>query len=191
MSVISSRIPIRNATVPFVYGVEWGIEQLHQGLQQSYAAASSPEDFSSRFAAFYDQILLSVPAGVIKQQPALNASRRVESQVTRVPKAPFWALVLLDLLYAVLGVVLTVTALLAMFRGRGVRDAQARLSLAAVVAESFESPALADDAREVYELFAERRGLATRRVALTRREDGGRRYRQVVEKGEDGQGFLR
>ena len=60
------------------------------------------------------------------------------------------------------------------------RDAQARLSMAAVVAESFESPGLGDDARCVDDLFAERRGRMTRRVALGKGQSGGRKYRLVI-----------
>ena len=56
-------------------------------------------------------------------------------------------------------------------KGDGVCDAQARLSVGALVAESFESPVLEEDARNVGELFAERRGLGenTRRIALGKR----------------------
>lgn len=75
-----------------------------------------------------------------------------------------------------------VAALIAVRRGRSVRDAQARLSTLAVVAESFESPAWGDDARDVDMLFAERRGESTRRIALVRRAGGkGRRYKQIVD----------
>ena len=80
----------------------------------------------------------------------------------------------------------------------------ARLSVGAVVAESFESPVLGEDARDVAELFAERRGLgkSARRIALGKRgirqgakpalpgdPVGGRGYTQVVwatRKGEGG-----
>lgn len=58
-----------------------------------------------------------------------------------------------------------------------------RIILSVIVSES---PALEDDATEMDELFAERRGLATRRVALSKREGAGRRYRLVVD--EKGRG---
>ncbi|KAL9123749.1 MAG: hypothetical protein Q9217_006851 [Psora testacea] len=193
MKIMSADIPRTNASIPFSVAAtaQWGYDQLHLGIQQSFAAAKSPEDLAARFATFYDQILVSIPAGVMLPLPPLNAARRVKTQVTRVPQAPFWALILLNLLYATIGIILTVIALMVTMRGRGVRDAQARLSLAAVVAESFESPALGDDATEVDELYAERRGLATRRVALSRREDGGRRYRLIVEKRGESEGLLK
>lgn len=170
---------------------EWGYDQLHAGLQQSFAAAESSEDLAARFATFYDQTLVSIPAGVLLPLPVVNASRRVETPVTRVPIAPFFAVILLDLLYAAAGIVLTLSALAAAARGLGARDVQARLSLAGVMAEGFENARLGDDAVDVEELYAERRGLGTMRVAFDRRDGGGRCYRLVGEKeGEDERRFL-
>ena len=161
----------------------WSYQQLHAGLVNCFAAADSSADFAARFAAIYDQTLLSIPAGVMQSRPPLNVSRRVTTQVTRVPRAPFVSLVLLNLLYAIVGIVLTASAVMAVASGRGVRDAQVRLSLAAIVAERFENPALGDDAREVDELYAERRGLATKKVTMKRRDGGARRYGLVVDQG--------
>lgn len=159
----------------------WSYQQLHAGVVNSFAAADSSADFAARFAAIYDQTLLSIPAGVLLLRPPLNVSRRVMTQVSRVPRAPFVTLVLLNLLFVFVSIVLTAIAVMAVAKGRGVRDAQARLSLAAVVAECFENPALGDDARAVDELYAERRGLATRKVTLKRRDGGARRYGLVVD----------
>ena len=117
-------------------------------------------------------------------------------------KAPFVCLLLLNLLYAGVGIVLTATALAAVGfggprvgkggigggGGGGVRDAQARLSIAAIVAESFEAPDLGEDAKSVDDLFAERRGRVTKRVALVTAQGGGRRFRQVTVSGEKGEG---
>ena len=62
---------------------------------------------------------------------------------------------------------------------------QARLTLTAVVAEGFENARLGDDAVNVEGLYAERRGLVTKRVAFVRRDGGGRCYRKVDEKDEE------
>ena len=117
--------------------------------------------------------------------PFLNAFRRVETSVTRVPKAPLFAVLLLDLLYAAIGIALTLGALAASARGHGARDVQARLILTAVVAEGFENASLGDDVVDVEGLFAERRGLVTKRVAFRRKDGGGRCYRMVDEKYEE------
>ena len=66
-----------------------------------------------------------------------------------------------------------------------------RLTLAAVVAECFEDPELGCDAQQVDELYAERRGLPTTRVALSRGDNGGRLHGRIVEKeGDDDHGLL-
>ena len=191
--ILSASQPIPNASIPFINGITggWGDEQLHQGLQQSFARAKSPEDLASLFATVYDQTLVAVPAGVLNALPAISAAERVQTQVARVPKAPFVCLFLLNLLYAGIGAILTATALVAVgsktgWHGIGVRDAQARLSVAAIVAESFEAPSLGEDARSVDDLFAERRGRITRRVALGTAHGGGRRFRQVIVAEETG-----
>ena len=188
MAVTSSKPPRKNASIPFITGItaQWGYDHLRQGLQVSFAGAKSSEDFAARFANVYDQTVIAIPAGVMLSFPATNVTRRIETLVTRVPRAPFLVLVLLNLLYPATGVTLTIIALFALIRGRGVRDAQARLSVAAVVAESFENPALGDDAKKIDDLYAERRGLTPRRVALGRKENGGRRYGQIVIKEEQG-----
>lgn len=74
-----------------------------------------------------------------------------------------------------------VKALLAVRKGHGVKDTQARLSTRAVVAENFESPAWGDNAQDVDMLFAERHGESTRRIALVRRKGAqGRKYKQLL-----------
>ncbi|KAL8749095.1 MAG: hypothetical protein Q9199_007900 [Rusavskia elegans] len=186
------RPPRGNASIPFVSGIsgEWAHEQLHQGLQLSFVRAKNPEDLAAGFASAYDQAVVSVPAGVMQPLPAINVTRRVVTQVARVPIAPFFTLILLNLLYALIGVILTLQAALALSTGQSVKDAQARLSVASVVAESFENPALGDDARNIDELYAERRGKVTRRVALGKTENGGRRFKPIVIKSGEESGEL-
>ena len=62
---------------------------------------------------------------------------------------------------------------------------QARLSVTAVVADSFENARLGDDAVNVEGLYAERRGLVTTRVAFRRSDGGGRCYEKVDEKNKE------
>ncbi|KAI4109860.1 MAG: hypothetical protein LQ339_001644 [Xanthoria mediterranea] len=158
--------------------------QVQQGAQDAIGNATSAEEVASTWAKTYDQVVISLGAssGMLLNLPPLSAIQSTTTQVTRIPRAPFITLVVLDLVYAIIGTYLMVAALIAVRKGNGVRDAQARLSTLAVVAESFESPALGDDARDINMLFAERRGRgeSTRRVALVRRNGGGRRFKQIV-----------
>lgn len=174
-------VPIGN---PFDIGIRPAWPQFQQGAQDAIGNATSAEDVASSWAKTYDQVVISLGPthGILRSLPPVSVIQSTTILVTRIPRAPFITLIVLDLVYAFIGTFLMVAALIAVRKGNGVRDAQARLSTLAVVAESFESPALGDDARDVNMLFAERRGRgeSTRRVALVRRNGGGRRFKQIV-----------
>lgn len=174
-----------NDTASFAFNVNMGCigtgwAQLQQGIQTSISTANKAEDIASGWAASYDQAILSQGIDIIVGRPPISVAKSSTSQVTRIPRAPYITLIVLDLLYAFIGICLLATALIAIRKGRGVRDAQARLSTLAVVAESFENPTWGNDATSVDMLFAERRGEATRRIALAKRKGGGRRFKQIV-----------
>ncbi|KAI4133641.1 MAG: hypothetical protein LQ338_000153, partial [Usnochroma carphineum] len=154
--------------------------RLQLGIETSFTAASKTEDIASGWASAYDQTFLSVVYGILTQRPPISIIQSSTTLMTRIPRAPFITLIVLDLIYATIGTCLMIAALIAIRSGRSVRDAQARLSTLAVVAESFESPAWGDDAKNVDMLFAERRGEPTRRIALVRRAGGGRKFKQIV-----------
>lgn len=156
-----------------------GSGQLQQGMRAAVAGAEKVEDVASGVAKAYDETILSLVAAMLVSRPPNSATGATTLQVTRIPYAPFITLVILDMAYAALGTGLMIAALMALRKAFGVRDAQARLSTLAVIAESFESPVWGDDAKNVDMLFAERRGESPRRIALTRRK-GGRRFKQIV-----------
>lgn len=155
--------------------------QFQQDIQSLFLTAKTPEDIATGWAATYDRALLAIGTAMLQSRPPSRVAQRTTSQVTRIPRAPFVALVVLDIVYAAVGTCLMVLALFAVRRGSGVKDAQARLSTLAVVAESFESPTWGDDAKDVDMLFAERRGKSTRRIALVKRPGGGRNFKRIVE----------
>jgi len=176
------------AAVPFVSAMSqgFGYDQLQQAIERAAAAAeNSAPDIADAFASTYDQTPVALPAGVLVPRSVdnENGTRQYETLVTRLPKARFLALLTLDMLYVCIGIGLMITALSALFFGDKVRDAQARLSVATVVAESFESPALGEDATSIGVLFAERRGFKTRRVGLSKKDGGGRQYQQMICRG--------
>jgi hypothetical protein len=83
------------------------------------ATAATAKGLADGYARRYDQIIMSIPAGVLAHRPSPSTTRQSETLVTRVPLAPFIALVLVDLLYAALGIGLTITA-----PGRNVQGGQ-------------------------------------------------------------------
>ncbi|KAL8635304.1 MAG: hypothetical protein Q9228_007192 [Teloschistes exilis] len=144
-------------------------------------SAQSDGNLASEWASTYDQTMLHTGNGMLVVRDPVNVGHSLVAQVTRIPRAPLLTLIILDLLYALVGTCLAIAAFKAVRKGRSVRDAQARLSTLAIVAESFESPAWGTDARDVGTLFAERRGEPTRRIALVKQADGkGRKYKQLV-----------
>ncbi|KAL8857190.1 MAG: hypothetical protein Q9178_006245 [Gyalolechia marmorata] len=161
--------------------------QLQQGLLSTFTSDVSgvvgvvPEDVAAQWGLTYDQTLLIQGYNMLIDLPAHNISREIDTQVTRIPRAPFITLIILDLLYALIGTYLAIKAFIVKRQNPDVIDAQVKLSTLAVVAESFENPAWGDDAKNVEMLFAERRGESTRRIALTRRKGGGRRFKQIID----------
>ncbi|KAI4198804.1 MAG: hypothetical protein LQ350_005045 [Teloschistes chrysophthalmus] len=136
---------------------------------------------ASAWASTYDQTMLQTGNGMLVVRDPISVGHSLVAQVTRIPRAPLLTLIVLDLLYALVGTCLALAAFKAVRKGSSVRDAQVRLSSLAIVAESFESPAWGEDARNVDTLFAERRGEPTRRIALVKQADGkGRKYKQLV-----------
>lgn len=103
------------------------------GAQQ----ANTSQELADFFAQRFSETALSMIVGIT--QPALNIAERTRDHllVTRLPKAPFFTLIVLNLLYAVLGVLLAVVAVAS--HPRKTRNVQARLSIAGLVAALFES----------------------------------------------------
>ncbi|KAL8866507.1 MAG: hypothetical protein Q9174_006264, partial [Haloplaca sp. 1 TL-2023] len=143
-----------------------GDADLQQGAQDSISHASKPEDIATAWASTYDQTILTQGIGMLVGRPPLRVTKTISTQVTRIPRAPFITLILLDLLYSTIGTCLMIIALVAVNKGRGVADVQARLSTLGVVAESFEDPAWNEGAKDIDMLFAERRGVPTKKIAL-------------------------
>ncbi|KAL8724067.1 MAG: hypothetical protein Q9166_008152 [cf. Caloplaca sp. 2 TL-2023] len=141
-------------------------------------------DFVSALRAVVgaDWVQLQQATGMLLGRPPLTVTQSTTTQVTRKPRAPFITLIALDLVYSTTGMCLMIAVLIGARKGRSVRDVQARISTLAVVAESFESPAVGDNAKDVKMLFAQRRGRgeSTRRIALVRQRGGGRRFKQTV-----------
>ncbi|KAK5057838.1 hypothetical protein LTR84_011839 [Exophiala bonariae] len=102
------------------------------GAQQ----VNTSQGLSDFFAQRFSETAMSMVVGIT--QPSLNIAERTREHllVTRLPKAPFFTLIVLNLLYAVLGVLLAVVAVAS--QPRATRDVQARLSIAGLVAALFE-----------------------------------------------------
>lgn len=80
-----------------------------------------------------------------------------------------------NLLFGVLGVVLTVIAIAS--SGGDVREVQARLSIVGLVADRFEGQRGRDGVQEMDDYFEEREGNDSIRVAVDRNDGAGFAYK--------------
>ncbi|OQV08900.1 hypothetical protein CLAIMM_13109 [Cladophialophora immunda] len=102
------------------------------GAQQS----NTSQAFADYFAQQFSRSALSMIAGITAGR--LNAAEQTRQSrlVARLPKAPFFALITVNLLYALMGMVLAGVALAS--QPRKTREMQARLSVAGLVAALLE-----------------------------------------------------
>lgn len=97
---------------------------------------NSTKEFGDFFAQDFSRSTISMLAGITADQSNTAEQLRESRLVTRLPKAPFFTLIVLNLLFAVLGILLAVIAL--MSHPQKTRNMQARLSVAGLVAALLE-----------------------------------------------------
>ena len=149
------------------------VVQLRQaGLQ------SSMPGVADSFARAYSHMVLSMGVNALTPAPASRESTQVLRQITRMPKAPFIVLIILNCLYALLGLALAIVALRS--RPRLVKPVQARLSLMGLVAALFEGERANQHVTKMSKLFEENseepRG---HKVAVLPTEQGGWKFQKL------------
>ncbi|KIW92386.1 uncharacterized protein Z519_07370 [Cladophialophora bantiana CBS 173.52] len=102
------------------------------GAQQ----VNTSQAFADFFAQQFSKTAVSMIAGITDGRLNTAEQTRQSRLVTRLPKAPFFALIILNLLYAVLSMLLAGMALAS--QPRKTRNIQARLSIAGLVAALLE-----------------------------------------------------
>ncbi|KAH8728090.1 hypothetical protein GQ44DRAFT_769616 [Phaeosphaeriaceae sp. PMI808] len=128
------------------------------------------QDVADQYATAYSQTALSVASGAFEPRSALSSQVREQILVARVPKTPLFVLIVANLLMVVLGLVLTVVALLAVRGDTG--EAQSRLSISVLVAAMFEAR-VRWPAKSAEDMFQERHGERGPRVGFVRTREGG------------------
>ena len=84
----------------------------------------------------FSETVLSIVSGITVESRNIAEQTRERLLVTHLPKAPFFALIVLNLLYALRGVLLAIIALAS--QPRSTRNIQARLSIGGLVAPLLE-----------------------------------------------------
>ncbi|KAJ9663075.1 hypothetical protein H2198_001067 [Neophaeococcomyces mojaviensis] len=168
---------ITNLSNSSVTNILQGSQRLTQAgdanLVQAVSVAglgSSAQAISSQFALSYSQTALAVASGAFQPLPALESQSRENILVARVPKAPLACLLVANLSLAVLGIVLTVVAMLS--ASNEVGEVQARLSISALVASHFEEARTRAPVEKVEDMFEETHGERGPRIGFIRSPEG-------------------
>ena len=141
--------------------------------------SSSAQQLADKWAKSYSQIALGLSAGVMTSKPSSLEHRITPILVARIPKAPLFTLVALNLIYVIIGLGLALYALLTSDFAGGAGAIRQRLTIPGLVAECFEDSRRAPQGwNEVERLFAEKdgKGLSSR-VAAEEGENGGWKLR--------------
>jgi len=133
--------------------------------------AGDAQSISDQFALSYSETALAVASGAFEPRDATESQLRTQILVARVPKAPLGFLVLMNLLLAVLGVVLAVSAWKSVQRG-DVGEIQARLSIPSIVATHFEHARVRVPVEKVEDMFEERHGELGSRIGFLKTAEG-------------------
>jgi hypothetical protein len=147
-------------------------------LQQAAALAvfsNNSQELADKIALAYSQVALALGAQVVKRSPAVAVQERESFLVARVPAAPLFTLVIANLLFVILGIILTAIALGT--SGGEVREVQARLSIVGLVADRFEAQRGRDGVEDMDAHFEEKDGNNSIRVAIDHDHGGGYMYR--------------
>ena len=141
--------------------------------------SSSAQQLADKWANSYSEIALGLSAGVMTSKRSDMEHRRTPILVARIPKAPLFTLVTLNLVYVTIGLGLALYAALASDFAGGSGAMRQRLTIQGLVAECFEDSRRAPQGwNEVERLFAENDGKGlSGRVAAEEGENGGWRLR--------------
>ncbi|KAL6715332.1 hypothetical protein ACLMJK_007598 [Lecanora helva] len=106
-----------------------GFGQFHLYESAHVAVLPNDQSIANTMSTAFSQVGMALASGAFdfdKDDNHTQARLRWTTDVTRVPKAPFWFLVVVCLVYSVFGMVMTVVAFV-LRQKPGVRDEQARL----------------------------------------------------------------
>ena len=156
------------------------------GGQQS----NNSQQMANYFARRFSEVSISLAAGILSPRDTLREASRVNMLVARLPKAPFFTLLVLELLYVAFGLALGIWAMCS--QPRLTRNVQARLTVAGLVAALFEGEHGPRKGMSIEGLFGEKVGGQEKRVGVQNMHGEGWKFNvicgaeQVEEKVESG-----
>lgn len=136
---------------------------------------SSAQNLADIWADSFSQTALGLSSGMMVPTTNRLEQHRTPILVARLPKAPSFTLIALNLIYAAIGLGLALYALVALDFKRGTGAVRQKLTVSGLVAECFESAERAPKGRNMVEnAFAEkeRKGFSCR-VQIEEADHGG------------------
>ena len=176
-SAIVNNLQLANGSVgtimhsPIYYGLA------KTTLESNAYAASAGEDaeaIAESYAYLYSRTALSLSSGMMTGRQTILEQSRERVLVARVPKVPLWMLVAFNCVYGILGIVLAFLAISA--SSGNANDVRERLSIAGLVAFSFEGARARRPMESKKEMFAEHFGESSAKVGIERSAYGGWEY---------------
>ncbi|PWY96049.1 hypothetical protein BO94DRAFT_530757 [Aspergillus sclerotioniger CBS 115572] len=135
------------------------------------AYSSTGQEFADKLARKFSTVILAMGADGLESRPAFAAQQRETLLVARVPMAPLFTLVGVNLLYVICGLIF---AGFAFHTARHeIPDIHARFGITGLVADRFEEPGSRKETHTVDEMFEEYAGHPSRRVAIEQGEEDG------------------
>jgi hypothetical protein len=151
-----------------------GVSNLKQAASLA-AMGNSDQQFADDMAIAFSKTALAIGSQAVESRPALAVQKRSSFLVAKVPAAPLYLLVGANMLVVLVGIILTVIALVAS-RGE-VKEVQSRLSIFGLVADRFEGSTAKLPVKDVDELFRESKGQRTSRIGIANAPEGGFTYK--------------
>lgn len=160
----SSKAIANITNIPLTYGF---LRSYFNSSIDATMAAGSSQEAANLYATTYSLASTAILSGILRPSAAEEAQIRRRVLVTRVPKAPLFTLIALNVLYAAMGLVLALDALRALHKDASLVDLQARLSTAGLTAECFEDEdtvgRIVDSSED---LFGEKTGVIGRKIGV-------------------------
>ncbi|KIW71964.1 hypothetical protein PV04_00190 [Phialophora macrospora] len=125
-----------NAVFTYLYYLSYTQNVMEGAFISGGVQSNNSEEFADFLAQRFSETTLSMVSGLTVASPNAAEQTRERLLVTRLPKAPFFVSILLNLLYALLGLILATIALAS--QPRRSRSIQARLSIGGIIAALLE-----------------------------------------------------
>lgn len=146
-------------------------------LESNAYAASAEGDaqaIAESYAYLYSRTAISLTSGIMTGRPTILEQHRERVLVARVLKVALWMLVAFNCVYGILGITLAFLALSA--SSGNTNDVRERLSIAGVVAFSFEGSRARRPVESKKAMFAEHFGESSAKLGIDRSSYEGWEY---------------